>query len=134
MSTLPPSPMISRVYDFNLLVVGVPKRPLKTLPPLEHEWLAGVLEEEASELRDATELPDMVDALVDSMIFAIGGLYRLGLSPREAEACFHAVMDANFQKRAGQKAGRVFEGVADAVKPEGWQDPKARIAKILGVE
>lgn len=125
--------LISRVYAFNSEVVGVPERPLGGLPAPEHEWLVHVLREEAQELGDATELPDMVDALVDSVIFAIGGLYRLGLTPGEAESCFHAVMDANFQKRSGQKSGRVFQGVSDAVKPEGWQDPKLRIAKILGV-
>jgi hypothetical protein len=123
--------MIPRVFEFNSQVVGIPIRALEALPSEEKRWLIGVLMEEAKELEEAASLPDMVDALIDSVVFAIGGLYRLGLTPDQAEACFHAVMDANFQKRSGQKPGRSFEGVADAVKPPGWKDPKFLINEIL---
>lgn len=123
--------MLNRVYDFNAHVVGLPPRLLMPLDPNEKQWLVGVLKEEAEELSEAQTPVDMVDALVDSIIFAMGGLYRLGLSEKQALDCFHAVMDANFEKKAGQKPGRVVEGVQDAVKSEGWVGPEQRIEEIL---
>lgn len=127
--------MFTRVFDFNAQVVGVEPRLLGTITP-EHpemEWLVGVLQEEAQELAEAKNLVDQVDALVDSIVFAMGGLYRLGLTEEQALKCFHAVMDANFEKKAGQKKGREVEGVKDAIKPEGWKGPEARIREILDV-
>lgn len=127
--------MLTRVFDFNARVVGVQPRLLGTITPAdpEIEWLVGVLQEEAQELAEAGNLVEQVDALVDSIIFAMGGLYRLGLTDEQALKCFHAVMDANFGKKAGQKEGREVEGVKDAVKPEGWKGPEARIKEILDV-
>lgn len=124
--------MLPRVFEFNQEVVKVSHRPAPAiLEPAEKEWLVQVLREEAQELEDAEDLVDQIDAVIDSIIFGIGGLYRLGLSREDALACFHAVMDANFQKKAGQKEGRAIAGVADAVKPEGWVAPEARIRAIL---
>lgn len=124
--------MFKRVFDFNQNVLGIDPRLPLALAGNEKEWLVGCLHEEADELKDSADIVDQVDALVDSIIFATGGLYRLGLSVEQAEACVAAVMDANFQKKAGQKEGRIYEGVADAVKPEGWQPPETRIKEILG--
>lgn len=124
--------MFKRVFDFNQNVLGIDPRLPLALAGNEKDWLVGCLHEEAEELEDSTDIVDQVDALVDSIIFATGGLYRLGLSVEQAEACVAAVMDANFQKKAGQKEGRIYEGVADAVKPEGWQSPETRIKEILG--
>lgn len=127
--------MFTRVFDFNAQVVGIEPRPLGTITPEHPEmgWLVRVLQEEAQELAEAENLVDQVDALIDSIIFAMGGLYRLGLTEEQALKCFHAVMDANFEKKAGQKEGREVEGVKDAIKPEGWKGPEARIKEILNV-
>lgn len=127
--------MLTRVYDFNAKIVGIQPRLLGTITPEHPEmaWLVGVLQEEARELAEAKNLVDQVDALVDSIVFAVGGLYRLGLTEEQALKCFHAVMDANFEKKSGQKKGREVEGVKDAIKPEGWKGPEARIREILDV-
>jgi predicted HAD superfamily Cof-like phosphohydrolase len=123
--------MFNRVFEFNQHIVGINPRPTMALEPNEKKWLVGALHEEADELAASEAIEDQIDALVDSIIFSMGGLYRLGLTEAQAQACFHAVMDANFEKKAGQKAGRVVEGVKDAVKPEGWVGPEARIREIL---
>ena len=125
--------MIFNIFRFNKEVVGIEPRPLAAFSPAEKEWMVKVLMEEATELRDESPgIVDQVDALVDSVVFAIGGLYRLGLTSEQAQACIDAVMEANFSKKAG-KLARSIEGVPDALKPEGWVGPEARIAKILGV-
>lgn len=124
--------MYKRVAEFNEKVVGiVPTNSPFPLMGKEVEWLQGVLCEEADEFADEKEVVGQVDALLDSVIFALGGLFRIGLTEEQVQQCFDAIMDANFEKKAGQKAGRVFEGVKDAVKPEGWVPPEARIEEIL---
>lgn len=125
--------LFKRVFLFNEAVVKIARRPLQPLKPQEKDWLVMALREEATELSDSTNLVDQVDALIDSIIFATGGLYRLGLTEEQALQCFHAVMDANFEKKAGQKPGRIVGDVADAVKPAGWVGPEERIRGILNV-
>jgi predicted HAD superfamily Cof-like phosphohydrolase len=126
-------PLINAVFRFNKEVVMIDRPKIKALEGLEQSWLVGVLKEEADELGEAVTVVDQVDALIDSAIFAFGGLYRLGLNESQARDCFMAVMSANFDKKSGQKTGRIYEGVADAVKPEGWVGPEKRIADILNV-
>lgn len=124
--------MIKQVYDFNRIVVGVPRRALAALPEQEHQWMVAALREEATELDEARDnLVGSVDALIDSIIFAIGGLCRLGLTPNQAKACFDAVMMCNNRKAAGKKESRAFAGVHDAVKPDDWVGPEETIRRIL---
>ena len=123
--------MFRRVFQFNREVVQLGNRALSMLTGDERAWLEKVLHEEATEFAVGDDLVEQVDALIDSVVFAIGGLARLGLTEEQAIACFNAVMDANFEKKAGQKAGRVFGSVQDAIKPEGWVGPEERIRQIL---
>ena len=123
--------LIESVFQFNKEVVKIEPRPLHVLPNDELKWLSGAIKEEADELEWAITLVDQVDALIDASIFALGGLYRLGLTEKQATLCFMAVMNANFEKKAGQKASRAVGDVPDAVKPEGWVGPEDRIKAIL---
>ena len=122
--------IVDRIFTFNEDVVGVDTPEVTGLGGFNREWLRTALEEEAKEFYEAETIADQVDALVDSMIFAIGGLRRMGLTRGQAKACIQAVLDANDQKAAGRKASRDF-GVPDAIKPEGWVGPEARIKEIL---
>jgi predicted HAD superfamily Cof-like phosphohydrolase len=125
--------MIQSVYDFNRQVVGVPRRPLTPLEDTEHQWLVAALREEADELEKAQgDLVESVDAVIDSIIFAIGGLCRMGLTPNQAKACFDAVMVCNSMKVAGKKPSRDFGDTQDAVKPADWVGPEDNIRRILG--
>jgi predicted HAD superfamily Cof-like phosphohydrolase len=126
------SDVINQVYFFNRSVVGIPQNKGSIhLSVQEQNWLVKVLREEATELEESPKTVDQVDALCDSIIFAIGGFCRLGLSEDQAVKCLTAVMEANLEKKAGQKKGREVEGVKDAIKPEGWKGPEERIEAIL---
>lgn len=95
------------------------------------EWMKKALHEEVQELVDATSVVDQVDALLDACVFALGGLYKMGLTAEQAHACLDAIMDANMEKKAGVNPQRATEGVMDAVKPQGWVPPEARMHKII---
>lgn len=123
--------MFRRIFDFNQNLLGIDPRLPLALKAEEKKWLVHCLMEEATELAESEDRVDQVDALVDAIVFSIGGLYRLGLTAEQAEACVGAVMDANFEKKAGAKPGRVYKGVQDAVKPKGWVGPEVRIQAIL---
>jgi len=123
--------VFNRVFEFNQIIQQVLSRKPEPLTGKEKDWLLTCLKEEADEFEIALDRIQQVDALIDSMIFAAGGLFRMGLTAKQAEDCLNAVMDANFLKKTGQKESRVFEGVADATKPEGWIGPELRISQIL---
>lgn len=86
------------------------------------------LVEEIRELENAHEASDfigVVDALADLIYFAYGIAVKMGLP---FDAIFDIVHKANMQKVLGQtKRGHKV----DAKKPEGWEDPKHAIARLL---
>lgn len=130
-SATPDLDIVERVFKFNHMINAGKSETPGQIDPSTKEWLTKALEEELQEFREANTPEDSVDALIDLIIFACGGLYRAGLTPDQAKACFTAVLDANDAKKAGVKQNRAVAGVADAVKPTGWVDPKNTIALLL---
>ena len=80
---------------------------------------------------EVLQVDDSIDAIIDLKYFAVGVLYKMGLSPDMQKACCTAVHSANMEKKLGTVAKRAVEGAADAVKPEGWVSPEERIIEIL---
>lgn len=122
------------VETFNKEVVEVPERTLgHKLVLAEAKWLVDTFQEESIEFVEAWDTNDttgQVDALIDLIYFAMGGLTRLGLDSEQSNQIFQIVHDANMAKKRGNK-GRGSD--MDAVKPESWESPEAKIADILGI-
>lgn len=79
------------------------------------------LEEELDELKLADNGDDVVDALIDLCVVAIGTLDAFDVNSREAWARVH---EANMAKEVGIKASRPNPlGLPDLIKPEGWTAP-----------
>lgn len=125
--------MITKVYEFNRMVLGVdPQQLVLPLDLPEQTFLIAALEEELQEFKDSTTQAEEVDALLDLCYFAIGGLARLGLSETQSKACFDAIHTANMTKKKGVKDTRPNDGsVADAIKDPNFQDPTKLIEEIL---
>ncbi len=83
-----------------------------------------MVQEEVTETHDAFLLKDadnVVDGLIDAIVFAIGTLDVLGVDTAEAWRRVHA---ANMAKEPGIKEGRPNPyGFPDLIKPEGWVAP-----------
>lgn len=127
--------MLQSVVIFQESVLFRPLQEKGLMSEDEKSLLVRQLKEEVEEFEDAHDCKDYIgciDALIDKIYFAIGGLHRLGLTPDEMAKCFLAVHDANMTKKRGtvERAG-VASG-DDAAKPEGWVSPEERIAEILG--
>lgn len=121
------------VSHFNRYVLGIPQSvEITRLEGKERAWMLAALREELTEYSAAESRGHEVDALLDLVYFAIGGLYRMGLTPGEMRLCFRYIHEANMRKKLGAKATRPHSGdVADAVKPEGWRDPVELIQGII---
>lgn len=128
-----PDQFVDWIFEFNETVIGVNRAEVGPLDPSEAEWLRKALIEEVEEFVEAAVNQDVVkavDALLDKVYFAIGGLRRMGLTREQATACMAAIHAKNMTKKRGGLAKRGgFE--ADAVKPEGFVSPEESIYKIL---
>lgn len=125
---------IRQVGEFNRDVLGVKDRSYGLLSLGEIEYARKAIEEELQELTDAHTNMDFigaVDAAIDLSYFAIGFLYRMGLTPDQVESCCAAVHEANMAKSASRNVSKRVEGVVDAMKPDGWTPPEEAIANIL---
>lgn len=69
---------------------------------------------------------DRLDKHLDIIVFSLGSIYKLGLSPQQAMKCLGIVAQANLQKlHAGQDA----EGKQQ--KPDDFIPPEAQLQKVL---
>ena len=82
------------------------------------------LEEEIQELREAIvscKEEDVIDAIIDLMVFAVG---TLDLFAIDSGTAWNEVHSANMKKKRGIKKGRPNPfGFPDLMKPEGWEAP-----------
>jgi predicted HAD superfamily Cof-like phosphohydrolase len=122
------------IEDFNVNIIGINR----ILPsPIEDEsefgFFVGCLKEEIEELEEAhgQDFIAEIDAVIDLIYFAVGGLCRMGIPARIQRDIFTAVHSANMQKAAGKKEAREKAHSLDAVKPEGWESPEQRIIEII---
>jgi len=123
-----------QVVEFNHDVLGIKDRRIK----LQERSEAGLsyiqLLEEAEEFAEAYQKDDMVeavDAVCDSIYFAYGILYKMGISEEKFNDIFSVIHNANMNKKLGTKKGREGYDAFDATKPEGWVAPEDQILEVL---
>ena len=122
------------VEEMNREIVQVPIREIGPIQDNEEVgYLIGCLREEIDEFEEAIDQDfiGQVDALIDLIYFAAGGLTRMGIPSKLSKKIFAAVHDANMTKKNGIKAERSISHELDAVKPEGWIGPEERIIKLI---
>lgn len=88
------------------------------------QFRLSMIAEELQETRDAVEANDpeeIVDGLIDIIVFAVGTLDLFGVDGKKA---WESVYNANMAKQPGIKEGRPNPlGLPDMLKPEGWKAP-----------
>lgn len=88
------------------------------------QFRMGCINEELNETRQAIDKKDpeeVVDGLIDIMVFTLGTLDLFGVNATKA---WKEVHRANIAKNVGIKEGRPNPfGLPDLVKPDGWEGP-----------
>ena len=85
------------------------------------EFRVKFLQEELDEMRTAENAEDVVDALIDLCVVAIGTLDAFGVNSHKA---WDEVLKANMKKKVGVKESRPNPlNLPDLIKPEGWKAP-----------
>ena len=85
------------------------------------EMRKAVVDHQAGKIDAATAADDVVDALIDLCVVAIGTLDAYQVDSHEA---WNRVLEANMNKEVGVKATRPNPlGLPDLIKPEGWTAP-----------
>ena len=123
-----------QVVEFNQQILGLQQRPLGWPAGNEIDHALKCLEEERVELSNAFQAGDfigLVDANIVTIYFAIGNLYKLGLTPDKMVEVFTVVHNKNMEKMPGVVASRATVGAVDAIKPPGWVGPEEEIGVIL---
>ena len=124
-----------QVSEFNNDVLGIEIGSVICLPVKDVTDLTlHQLREEADELELACNSMDSVeaiDALIDSIYFAMGALYKIGLDEKVFNRIFTVIHTANMKKFIGKKEGREGYSSADAIKPIGWISPEEMIEEIV---
>lgn len=104
-------------YGVNPVIRGFDKEKLAKFL----EFRANFLQEELDELKSANNADDVVDALIDLCVVAIGTLDAYDVNVYTA---WNRVLEANMAKEVGIKASRPNPlGLPDLIKPEGWTAP-----------
>lgn len=127
--------IIQAVIEFNQQILDIQPRELGIMSEGEIRATDKALREEAEEFMEAFEKGDILgqaDALFDSIYFAVGALYKMGLTGLQIEDGFMVVHECNMTKKKGivEKRGNPL---GDAVKPVGWVPPEEGIAAVLGL-
>ena len=132
MNPTQPSPTPSMFDDvgvFHTQVLNQPPRYPQLLSPEQVVARRLFMQEELNEFVECASVDDMVgmaDALADLVYVALGTAYLMGLPFDDIWA---AVQEANMRKVPGlTKRGMPN----DAMKPEGWVGPEARIEAAIG--
>jgi len=85
------------------------------------DFRVAFLQEELTELKNAESADDVVDALIDLCVVAIGTLDAFQVNAHRA---WNEVHQANMRKKVGVKETRPNPlGLPDLIKPEGWEAP-----------
>lgn len=82
------------------------------------EFVAEMVNDELEELRDAIDVAEQADALVDAIYYICDTAVRHGMN---LDRVFDIVHRANMQKVVDGRVIRRDDG--KILKPEGWQDP-----------
>ena len=87
-----------------------------------------ILAEELGELASAKEEVDQLDALIDLVYIAIGGMWKLGLKPHQICLAIGAVCTSNESKAVERVAANIK---ANINKGENYVPPEAVLQTIL---
>lgn len=83
--------------------------------------------EEINEFKEANDIYEQADAMIDLIYFALGTLVEMGVKP---DKIFEIVHTANMDKLWSDGKPH-YNGEGKTIKPEGWQDPYPKLKEEI---
>lgn len=90
--------------------------------------LYNLLYEEIEEFYVAETDVDELDALIDLIYYAIGGMWKMGLNARQIDAAIHVVCDSNDSKPAKKTPSHIKANIDKGAE---FIPPEPRLQEIL---
>lgn len=88
-----------------------------------YDWML----EEINEFKEAEDIYEQADAMIDLIYFAVGTLVEMGVKPKEI---FEIVHDANMSKLWEDGQPHKNEQ-GKTIKPPNWEDPYLKLKKSI---
>ena len=102
------------------------KRKIQKFSKKDVDFIVQMVADEMQELKDAQDIYDQVDALVDAIYYIVNFSCRNAV---DLDPIFNIVHKANMSKIVDGKVIKRKDG--KILKPKNWQDPKPKIKKEL---
>ena len=107
------------------------KHPISDSPTMLHKerlmqrikWML----EEIDELKEANNIYEQADAIIDLIYFALGTLVEMGIPPKEL---FRIVHQANMKKVMSNNEVLTRDD-GKILKPAGWTDPGDQLKEVI---
>lgn len=115
------------VRQFSMMAAGekLPNTPQK-LTKKDIQFLCDMVSEELQELKDAKDIGEQADALVDAIYFVFDTAAKKGIN---LDPIFSIVHENNLTKVSHKKVTRSQKG--KILKPDHWKDPGVLIKKEI---
>ena len=111
---------IASMHEHYVVYPAIDKMDAETLKKFL-KFRIDFLQEELDEMKTAKGAEDVVDALIDLCVVAIGTLDCFSVNSHKA---WDEVLKANMRKNVGVKSSRPNPlGLPDLIKPVGWEAP-----------
>lgn len=88
-----------------------------------YDWML----EEINEFKEAKDIYEQADAMIDLMYFALGTLVEMGIKPQKI---FEIVHDANMAKLWEDGKHHEDEN-GKTIKPPNWEDPYPKLKQAI---
>lgn len=103
---------------FGLTYTGKPRH----LNTAEKDFYIEALNEEIEEYKNAIDLEEEYDSLLDLLVFTLGAMQRHGFKIEGLQK----VVEANMKKELGPIENKRNDFQLDLRKPEGWEHPNLK--------
>ena len=124
---------VEQIVNFNQEILGVEQRTQSLIPANEAQISIESLVEEANELREAFEGQDFikaVDAVADTLFFAVGVMYKFGLSQNQI---VNAIMSQH-NSRLQHPMSAIYECGVEVNEHIGFPEDKLTLEYAQSIE
>ena len=118
---------MNEVYKENDNEVNNPKEISRWIVSLAMTGRGNYKESKCEDLEKLSDVKKL-DKHLDAIVYAVGGIFKIGLSPQQLEQALNIIMLSNMKKLGAPK-----DSEGKQLKPEGWEQfaPEPKLQELL---